>query len=304
MASGKNGRKDTGGDANGKDKGRSQGDDNKAASPPGATRNADAESASRLSKKDYEAQLEPLQIELNRMARWVQQRGKRLVVLFEGRDTAGKGGVINAISETLNPRMCHVVALPKPSDEERAQWYFQRYVTRLPAGGHMALFDRSWYNRAGVEKVMGYATEADIKRFLAQVPVFEQLLVDDGVLLFKYWLTVDQQEQEERFAERLQDPLKRWKLSPVDLQSRDKYAEYGRARETMLKATHTPHAPWTLVDFNDQRRGRLTLIRDLLSRLPDVNLPDEPLEFPPLSGKPAKERFTGPLRPLKDDSSA
>lgn len=305
MASDKNGRKHkdkAAGGGEGKRKGREErrekGADEKAVP------DAAAEPGGRLSKKDYEAQLEPLQIELNRMARWVQQRDKRLVVLFEGRDTAGKGGVINAISETLNPRMCHVVALPKPSDEERAQWYFQRYVTRLPAGGHMALFDRSWYNRAGVEKVMAYATEAEVKRFLAQVPVFEQLLVDDGVLLFKYWLTVDQQEQEERFAERLQDPLKRWKLSPVDLQSRDKYVEYGRARDAMLKATHSPHAPWTLVDFNDQRRGRLTLIRDLLDRLPDVNLPDEPLEFPPLSGQPAKERFTGPLRPLKDDSSA
>ncbi|RZL11040.1 MAG: polyphosphate kinase 2 [Rubrivivax sp.] len=304
MASEKNGRKHKNKAGEGQGKGSSKGADAKAARPDHAAPNAAAEPGSRLSKKDYEAQLEPLQIELNRMARWVQQRGKRLVVLFEGRDTAGKGGVINAISESLNPRMCHVVALPKPSDEERAQWYFQRYVTRLPAGGHMALFDRSWYNRAGVEKVMGYATEPEVKRFLAQVPVFEQLLVDDGVLLFKYWLTVDQQEQEERFAERLQDPLKRWKLSPVDLQSRDKYVEYGRARDAMLKATHTSHAPWTLVDFNDQRRGRLTLIRDLLDRLPDVNLPDEPLEFPPLVGKPAKERFTGPLRPLKDDSSA
>lgn len=260
-----------------------------------------AKDKSRLGKKDYLEQLEPLQIELNRMARWVQARGQRLVVVFEGRDTAGKGGVINAISETLNPRQCRVVALPKPSDEERGQWYFQRYVAHLPSAGHITLFDRSWYNRAGVERVMGYCTAAEVRRFLKQVPSFEQLLLDDGILLFKYWLTVDQAEQEARFAERLEDPLKRWKLSPIDLKAREKYEEYGQAREEMLTATHTAHAPWTLVNFNDQRRGRLTLIRDLLKRLPDVDVPQEAIEFPPLTTAPLTESFSGPLVPLPDD---
>ncbi|HEX5803624.1 MAG TPA: polyphosphate kinase 2 [Azospira sp.] len=251
-----------------------------------------------LDKKSYQERLEPLQSELNRMARWVQVTGQRVLVLIEGRDTAGKGGVIAAIADTLNPRQCHVVALGKPSDRERGEWYFQRYVPHLPAAGEIALFDRSWYNRAGVERVMGFCTPAQTAAFLAQAPRFEKLLVDDGVLLFKYWLTVDQAPQEERFADRLADPMKRWKLSPIDLKAREKYADYTAAREAMLEATHTRHAPWTLVDFNDQRRGRLALIRDLLDRLPDTAVPDEKIEFPPLPGKPLKERFTGKLRPI------
>jgi polyphosphate kinase 2 len=249
-----------------------------------------------MKKNDYLDKLEPLQVELNAIARWLRHAGRRLLVIVEGRDTAGKGGVISAIADTLNPRQCHVVALPKPSERERAQWYFQRYVAHLPAAGEIALFDRSWYNRAGVERVMGFCSEAETAAFLDQVPRFEKLLVDDGLLLFKYWLTVDQAQQEERFAERLADPLKRWKLSPIDLKAREKYADYGRARDAMLKATHTEHAPWTLVDFNDQRRGRLALIRDLLDRLPDTAVPDEPIVFPPLAGKPLKEKFGGPLK--------
>jgi polyphosphate kinase 2 len=252
----------------------------------------------RLSKRDYQAHLEPLQIELTAMARWLRASGRRVLVIVEGRDTAGKGGVIAAIADTLNPRQCHVVALPKPSERERTQWYFQRYIAHLPAGGELALFDRSWYNRAGVERVMGFCTEAEARAFLTQVPDFERLLVQDGLLLFKYWLTVDQDKQEERFAERLADPLKRWKLSPIDLQAREKYADCGRARDAMLKATHTKEAPWTLVDFNDQRAGRLKLIRHLLDHLPDTALPDEPIQFPPLAGKPLKERFGGKLRPI------
>lgn len=255
-------------------------------------------SGDRLGKQAYGDLLEPLQLELNKLARWVQHHKKRVLILFEGRDTAGKGGVINAISETLNPRLCHVVALGKPTETEQSQWYFQRYIPHLPAGGNIVLMDRSWYNRAGVEKVMGYCSDDEAKRFLKQVPVFEKLLVDDGILLFKYWLTVDQQEQELRLQERLNDPLKRWKLSPIDLEARQKYAEYGQARDAMLEATHTKHAPWTLVDFNDQRRGRLTLIRHLLDQLPDCEVPEEKLVFPPLSGKPAEESFTGPLKPI------
>jgi polyphosphate kinase 2 len=257
-----------------------------------------AKNTDRLSKRDYQAQLESLQLELDGMARWLRHSGKRLLVIVEGRDTAGKGGVISAIADTLNPRQCQVVALPKPSERERAQWYFQRYVAHLPGAGEIALFDRSWYNRAGVERVMGFCTEAEAKAFLDQAPAFERLLVADGLLLFKYWLTVDQAQQEERFAERLSDPLKRWKLSPIDLKAREKYAEYGRARDAMLKATHTKEAPWTLVDFNDQRAGRLKLIRHLLVQLPDTAVPDEPVEFPPLAHKPLKERFSGQLRPI------
>lgn len=250
-----------------------------------------------LKRKQYEQLLKPLQLELVSMARWLQHTGQRAVVLVEGRDTAGKGGVIQAISQHLNPRQCRVVALPKPSDRECTQWYFQRYVAHLPAAGELVLMDRSWYNRAGVEHVMGFCTETQYLAFLRQVPRFEHLLVEDGILLFKYWLTVDQEEQEERFAERHQDPLKGWKLSPVDLQSRNAYADYTHAREAMLQATHTDWAPWRLVDFNDQKRGRLTLIRDLLDRLPDVSLPADELPLPKLAGKLHKEKF-GVLKPI------
>jgi polyphosphate kinase len=251
-----------------------------------------------LSKKDYLEQLAPLQLELNQMARWLQAAGKRLLVIVEGRDTAGKGGVINAIAETLNPRQCHVVALGKPSDRERTQWYFQRYVPFLPAAGEIALFDRSWYNRAGVEAVMGFCTPQETAAFLKAVPAFEKLLTDDGVLVSKYWLTVDQAQQEARFAERLDDPMKRWKLSPIDLKAREKYAAYTKARETMLEATHTKSAPWTLVDFNDQKRGRLAVIRHLLGHLPDTKVAEEKIVFPPLPGKPLKESFKGKLKPI------
>ena len=251
----------------------------------------------KLKRKQYEAALEPLQLELANLAHWLQHTGTRVLVLFEGRDTAGKGGSINAISQRLNPRQCHVVALPKPSTREGTQWYFQRYVPHLPAAGEIVLFDRSWYNRAGVEKVMGFATEAQVADFLAQAPVFEKQLIDDGILLFKYWLCCDQAQQEARFAERNEDPLKRWKLSPIDLEARKRYADYTAAREAMLEATHTRHAPWTLVDFNDQRRGRLTLIRDLLDRLPDTRVVPAQIDFPPLAGKPKKERY-GVLAPI------
>ena len=254
---------------------------------------------SKLKRKEYLKELEPLQVELVSMARWLQHTGKRVVVVIEGRDTAGKGGVINAIAQYLNPRQCRVVALPKPSDRESTQWYFQRYVAHLPAASEIVLLDRSWYNRAGVEKVMGFCDDAQYKAFLQQAPVFEKLLVDDGILLFKYWLTVDQAKQEERFAERLEDPLKKWKLSPIDLKARENYADYTKAREAMLKATHTEQAPWTLVDFNDQKRGRLSLIRDLLDRLPDTHVPEEKFVLPPLEGKPLKERF-GVVKPIAD----
>jgi len=253
----------------------------------------------KLSKKDYAEHLEPLQLELNNVAHWLKHTGKRIVILLEGRDTAGKGGAINAITEKLNPRQAHVVALGKPTEREQSQWYFQRYVQHLPSAGEMVLFDRSWYNRAGVEKVMGYCTETQYEAFLEQAPVFERMLVDDGILLIKYWLTVDQAQQEKRFAERAEDPFKRWKLSPVDLASRAHYKAYGEARDAMLKATHNKHCPWTLVDFNDQRRGRLTLIRHLLDTVPDTTVEDESLELAPLEHEPHAERFRGPVKPIK-----
>ena len=257
-----------------------------------------ADKADKLGKGEYLEKLAPLHLALNDVARWLQHTGKRLVVIVEGRDTAGKGGVISAIADTLNPRQCRVAALPKPTDRERTQWYFQRYVAHLPAAGEITLFDRSWYNRAGVERVMGYCTEAETQAFLKQAPVFESLLIDDGVLLFKYWLTVDQDKQEERFAERLTDPLKRWKLSSIDLKAREKYADYTAARHAMLAATHTKRAPWTLVDFKDQRRGRLAMIQHLLQAMPEHAVPEQHIDFPPLGHEPQKERYRRGLKPI------
>jgi polyphosphate kinase len=252
-----------------------------------------------MKRKEYDEALEPLSHELVSMARWAKATGARIVVLFEGRDTAGKGGAIGAVREELNPRQCRTVALSKPTEAEQTQWYFQRYVAHLPAAGEIVLFDRSWYNRAGVEKVMGYATPEQVEAFLAAVPAFEKLLVQDGILLFKYWLAADQEEQEARLRERLEDPLKRWKLSPIDLAAREKYDDYTKAREAMLAATHTDHAPWTLVDFNDQRKGRLTLIRDLLARVPDTHKEPDAIDFPELGRAPAKEEY-GVLKPIAD----
>ncbi len=250
-----------------------------------------------MKREAYEEHLEKLEIELAAMARWAKATGARVLVLLEGRDTSGKGGVIHALSATLNPRQVRVVALPKPSEAEKTQWYFQRYVAHLPSAGEIVLFDRSWYNRAGVEKVMGFASEAQVEAFLEAVPRFEKMLTDDGILLLKYWLSCDQKEQEERFAERLADPLKRWKLSPVDLAAREHYADYTAAREAMFAASHTANAPWTVVDFNDQKLGRLTLIGDLLGRLPDTRMPEEAIEWPPLGRAPLEEVF-GLIKPI------
>lgn len=242
----------------------------------------------KLDRKEYEALLEPLSQEMVAMARWAASSSARILVIFEGRDTAGKSGAIDAMASLISPRQCRTVALAKPSEREAGQWYFQRYVEHLPAKAEIVLFDRSWYNRAGVERVMGFSSEDQVRAFLAQAPVFEKQLIDDGMLLFKYWLCCDQEEQEERFAERLADPLKRWKLSPIDV----------TAREAMLAATHTAQAPWTLVDFNDQRRGRLTLLRNLLDRLPDTRVDPAALDFPPLGHAPHEEHY-GVVEPLK-----
>jgi polyphosphate kinase 2 len=252
-----------------------------------------------MKRKTYESHLEKMHVELNNLAHWLRHTKGRVVVVLEGRDTAGKGGVINAITEELNPRQVHVVGLAKPGDREATQWYFQRYVTHLPAAGEMVLFDRSWYNRAGVERVMGFCTQEEYERFLVQAPLFEKMLVDDGILLFKYWLAVDQEQQEERFAERVSDPLKRWKLSPIDVEARKRYEDYGRARDEMFARTHTKYAPWFVVNFNDQREGRLTLIRHLLDQVPDTHVEPEPVKFDPLPSKPRKERFNGPVKPLR-----
>ena len=253
----------------------------------------------KLKRKHYEKAMDPLELELVSMARWAKTTGQRIVVLFEGRDTAGKGGAIRAVSGRLNPRQCRIVALGKPTQEEQAQWYFQRYVKHMPSAGEIVLFDRSWYNRAGVEKVMGFASKPQVDAFLEATPAFEKQLTDDGILLFKYWLTTDQVHQEERLRERLEDPLKRWKLSPIDLAAREQYEAYTDAREAMLEATHTSHAPWTLVDFNDQKRGRLTLVRDLLDRVPDTHIDPPPLEFPELGHEPRRESYGG-LKPIAD----
>lgn len=241
-------------------------------------------------KKKYEHELEALQIELVGLTRWLRQTGKRMVVILEGRDAAGKGGTIKAITDKLDTRAARVVALGKPSQAEESQWYFQRYVPHLPTAGELVLFDRSWYNRAVVEPAMGFCTPEQYEAFMAACPTFEKLLTDDGILLFKYWLTVDQDIQEERFAERADDPLKRWKLSPVDLKGREKYVEMGELRDVMIKRTHAKHAPWFIADYNDQKTGRLNLIRHLLDQVPDTLRPEGEIDLPPLKGKPKKDK--------------
>jgi polyphosphate kinase len=252
-----------------------------------------------LSEKQYEKLLKPLAKELSAMARWVSETRQRLVIVFEGRDTAGKGGSIEMFARVLNPRQCRVVALPTPTDREKTQWYFQRYVEHFPAEGEIVLFDRSWYNRAGVERVMGFCTPEQTEAFLHAVPEFERQFVDDGILFFKYWLCCDQAVQEERFLNRVDNPMKRWKLSPIDIKAREHYDDYTDAREHMLAKTHTDFAPWTLVDFNDQRVGRLTLLRDLLDRVPDTELPLDDIPWGPLPHEPSKEHYTV-LQPIPE----
>jgi len=250
-----------------------------------------------LTHEEYDELLKPMGEELSAMARWVSETKQRMIILFEGRDTAGKGGSIDMFARLLNPRQCRIAALPSPSERERTQWYFQRYIEHLPAAGEIVLFDRSWYNRAGVEKVMGFCTPDQTQDFLNAAPEVERHLVDDGMLFYKYWLCCDQAVQEQRFENRLHNPMKRWKLSPIDIKAREHYDDYTEARELMLAATHTDFAPWTLVDFNDQPRGRLTLLRDLLDRVPDTELPLAEIEWPPLGHQPSKEHY-GVLEPI------
>ena len=240
-------------------------------------------SVDRMPKKLYEAELERLQIELVEMQHWVTETGARVLVLFEGRDAAGKGGVIKRVREYLNPRHARVVALPKPSKKERGEWYYQRYIERLPTKGEIVLMDRSWYNRAGVERVMGYVEEEDYQRFLQQTPIVENLLIDDGIILIKYWFSVSDEEQQYRFAARLEDPMKRWKLSPTDLESIIRWEDYSRAKDAMFDVTDTEESPWWTVESDDKRAARLNTISHLLSSIPykrleheDVSIPDRP----------------------------
>jgi polyphosphate kinase 2 len=237
--------------------------------------------------KDYDKALKELQVELCVLQEWVKHKGLRAVVVFEGRDAAGKGGVIKAITERVSPRVFRVVALPAPSDREKSQLYLQRYLTHFPAAGEIVIFDRSWYNRAGVEVVMGFCTEAQHRRFLVLCPEFEHAIVDDGILLVKFWLEVSDAEQKRRFEARMKDPLRQWKLSPIDLPSRGKWFEYSRARDLMLKATDTEFAPWTIVPSDDKERARLNCIRHLLKAIPYEKAPRAKVKLPKRSMKGA-----------------
>ena len=235
----------------------------------------------KLEKKFYESELERLQLELVKLQEWIRAEGLKVVVIFEGRDAAGKGGVIKRITESLNPRICRVVALGTPTEREKTQWYFQRYIAQLPASGEMVLFDRSWYNRAGVEHVMGFCTKAEYQEFMRSCPEFERMLVRSGVVLIKYWFSVSPDEQEKRFQDRLKDPTKRWKLSPMDLKARSKWVEYSKAKDTMFNYTDIKQAPWLVVDADDKKRARLNCISHLLSVIPYKDLTPEPIKLPP-----------------------
>src|ERR1700756_5415170 len=236
---------------------------------------------SKLSEKDYDELLEPMARELSAMARWVAETNQRMIVVFEGRDTAGKGGSIDMIARQLNPRQCRIVALPAPTERERTEWYFQRYIEHLPAAGEIVLFDRSWYNRAGVEHVMGFCTKEEYSRFLHQCPIFERLLVEDGILLRKYWFSVSDVEQQRRFESRLDDPMRRWKLSPMDLQSITRWEDYSRAKDEMFVHTDIPEAPWHVLESDDKRRARINMIAHLLSTIPYHDVRRQRLELPP-----------------------
>ena len=239
--------------------------------------------SNKLPTKVYERALQRLQEQLVQMQYWVRESGTRVVVLFEGRDAAGKGGAIRRITEYLNPRSARTVALGVPTERERGEWYFQRYIEHLPTAGEIVLFDRSWYNRAGVEKVMGFCTPEEHRNFLRDCPIFERLLIDDGILLTKYWFSVSDEEQERRFKSRLGDPLRRWKLSPMDLESRNRWVEYSRAKDEMMIHTDTPESPWFVVEGDHKRAARLNCIAHLLSRVPyePHREPDHPLDLPP-----------------------
>jgi polyphosphate kinase 2 len=237
--------------------------------------------ARKVDAKAYEQAMARLQVELVEQQEFVRARGLRVVVVFEGRDAAGKGGAIQRITESLNPRAARVVALPAPTERERGQWYFQRYVTHLPTAGEMVLFDRSWYNRAGVERVMGFCTDEEYQEFLRSCPEFERMLVRSGIVLVKYWFSVSDTEQEKRFQARLQDPTKRWKLSPMDLEARNRWVDFSRAKDAMFAATDIPEAPWWVVEADSEKRARLNVITHLLGQVPYEDLTPDPPELPP-----------------------
>jgi len=241
----------------------------------------------------YEAELFRLQAELVRVQEWVKAEKQRVVVIFEGRDAAGKGGTIKRITEYLSPRNTRIVALPTPTGREQSQWYFQRYIEHLPAAGEIALFDRSWYNRAGVERVMGYCTPDEYRRFLHQCPIFERLLVEDGIMVRKYWFSVSDSEQQRRFASRLNDPMRQWKLSPMDLESISRWEDYSRAKDEMMVHTDIPEAPWFVVESDSKKRARLNMMAHLLSTIPYVNVPLPALELPK---RPAPTGYERPPR--------
>ncbi|MER5906050.1 polyphosphate kinase 2 [Streptomyces mirabilis] len=242
----------------------------------------------------YERELLRLQTELVKLQEWVRTEGARLVVIFEGRDAAGKGGTIKRVSELLNPRVARTVALPKPTERQRTQWYFQRYVEHLPAAGEIVLFDRSWYNRAGVEQVMGFCTKEEHQLFLRQCPIFERMLVEEGILLRKYWFSVSDAEQQKRFRRRLKDPTRRWKLSPMDLESITRWEAYSRAKDEMLVHTDVSEAPWYIVESDDKRRARLNMIAHLLGSVPYHEVKPPVLQLPP------RPPSTGYVRPPRD----
>lgn len=235
---------------------------------------------SKISEDTYEKEMERLNIELVKLQEWVRYKGMKVVVLFEGRDAAGKGGVIKRISDPLNPRYCKIVALGTPTEREKSQWYFQRYVSNLPAAGEMTLFDRSWYNRAGVEKVMGFCTEDEYQKFLLQCPLFEKMLIDSGIVLIKYWFSVSDEEQEKRFQDRMNDPTKRWKLSPMDMESRKHWVDYSRAKDIMFSHTDTKLSPWYVVDANKKKHARINCISHLLSLFEYQDLTSDPIPLP------------------------
>lgn len=261
-----------------------------------AAASADAEPKPKMKRKEFDAEMEKLQVELVKLQEWVKHTGAKVCVIFEGRDAAGKGGIIKRIAERTSPRVFRVVALPSPTEREKSQMYIQRYLPHLPAAGEVVLFDRSWYNRAGVERVMGFTPMEQVERFLAQTPLVERAIVDSGVILIKYWLEVSMENQTERFEERINDYVKIWKLSPMDLESHRRWYDFSRARDAMFEATDTPENPWYVVDSNDQRRGRLNCITHMLSLIPYYEVPHDKVELPERNGPEGYVETTHPFR--------
>jgi polyphosphate kinase 2 len=258
----------------------------------------------RMPKKSYERELLRLQAELVKLQEWVRVEGARVVVIFEGRDAAGKGSTIKRVTEFLNPRVARIAALPAPTERQRTQWYFQRYIEHLPAAGEIVLFDRSWYNRAGIERVMNFCTSQEYSRFLHQCPIFERLLVEDGVLLRKYWFSVSDSEQENRFRSRLEDPMRRWKLSPMDLESISRWEDYSRAKDEMFVHTDIPEAPWYVVESEDKRAARINMIAHLLSTIPYHEVQRPPLALPPRPPSKGYERTPREMQTLVPDHAS